>query len=335
MTNITKPPSARLLGASSMVLWCVSLALPSLTLYSDQVLLGLQILLTGWLSPLVGNVAWFANIFFLYGAFHLITGGTAAKASITATLLSFDTFRLDEYLMNEGGATTPVYGYGWGAMLWFLSIFLLLAAAGQRQVELRDQNALTNQYEWLRPFAFSLLIVGFGVMGYFSVHDRVVANTAEIQRLSSIAFKRGPVCTKPEPMVIEPIRNFSGVLEVVLDINKIHSAAYPFRQANDLLSWGIPFVSSVNLSNKFDSDNESLRSATAILYIDEDENQTITAKLVEVSTNRTVFEQTWEREPLPNVNTNIFCPDYQSFPSPEQQPRKLLMQGLGLKKNEQ
>lgn len=329
------------LSKIAIVIWLCSLPLTGIDFYflmysKESSLAGYEILYQGWLSPLVGNFAWFANIFFLYGFFHLIAGSTAVKSTITTAILSFDTFRFDEYLMNEGGSTTPVYGYGWGAVLWFLSIFLLLAAAGKRQIELRDEYVLKNEYEWLRPLGFFFLVVTFGVVGYFSVHDQVIANTAESQRLSRIAFKRGPVCYTPEPMVIEPIHNFSGVLEVVMDTNKIHSARYPFYQEKDLLSWGIPIVrfNHVNYSNKSVSENESMASPTAILYVDEDEKHTIRAKLIEASTNRTVFEQVWERVPMPNLNRNYFCPDYQSFPSSDQQPRKLLMQGLGLSTNE-
>lgn len=330
------------LSKIAIVLWLCSLPLTGIDFYflmysKESSLAGYEILYQGWLSPLVGNFAWFANIFFLYGFFHLIAGGTAVKSTITAAILSFDTFRFDEYMMNEGGSTTPVYGYGWGAVLWFLSIFLLLAAAGKRQLELKDESKQVNEYEWLRPLGFFLLVATFGVVGYFSIHDRIIANTAESHRLSKIAFKRGQVCHTPEPTVIEPIRNFSGVLEVVMNTNKIPRARYPFLQEKDLLSWGIPFVryNFVDYSNKSNSENESLASPTAILYVDEDKlYQTISAKLIEVGTNRTVFEQTWKREPMPDVNRNYYCPGYQSFPNFDQQPRKLLMQGLGLTKND-
>jgi hypothetical protein len=299
-------------------------------LYSGQRhLSGFEILAIGWLSPLVLNFAWFANIFFLYGIFRLLSGGVPIKSAILAALLSFDTFRLSKILLDEGGGTSPVYGYGWGAVLWFASVFVMLTAVGTRQ---RETNEL---HDYTQPFGLFLLMITLGTASYFAIHDRMVANDAEAQRLTKIAFKRGKVCSTPEPVVTIPIRNLSGPVEVVIEKNTLH-ANYPFAQIKDLSKWGIP---TIRIGNTDYHSYESIApngliysvpatgEPAAILFVKEPYLGTINVKLVEVSTNRTVFDQTWERESHPNAN--YYCPDYHSFPSANEQPRKLLMQALG------
>ena len=55
--------------------------------------------------------------------------------------------------------------------------------------------------------------------------------------------------------------------------------------------------------------------------------RSINAKLIETASGRFVFDQKWERERL---GENYYCPDYQSFPDANDQPRKIVMQALGL-----
>lgn len=336
--------TAKNLANVAFVIWLCSLALPGIDLYFHMYserhwLSGYEILFMGWLSPLVGNFAWFANLFFLYAFFQLKAGRMPIKSSIFAAVLSLDTFRFDEYMMNEGGSTTPVYGYGWGAILWFLSITLLLTAVGTQQPD-SGENIERPEYEWLRPLGIFLTVLTLGASGFFAIHDRIMANPTEAARLANIAFKRGKICSVPEPVAVEPIRSFSGTLEIVMDKNNIKTinANYPFRQIKDLLSWGIPSVRFYGNDYSFNSgasdktviSKPAAGEPAATLYIDETDGRVINAKLVETISRRVVFDQTWEKESL-NENTNFhFCPDYHSFPSANDQPRKLLVQALSL-----
>ena len=325
-------------------IWICSLALPGIDLYfllysKRPWLAGYEILLSGWLSPLVGNFAWYANLFFLYGFLQLKSGKVPIKSSILAALLSFDTFRFDQYLMNEGGSTTPVYGYGWGAVLWFLSIFLLLTAVGKRQLESKaDSNS--TEYVWLQPLGIFLMTITLGVSGFFAIYDRIMANQYETKRLAGIAFKRGKICHVPDPVAAEPIRNFAGTLEIVMDENDIKTinANYPFRQIKDLLSWGIPHVRfygkdysyNAEINDGIVTSNPAYGAPTATLYVNETGQREINVELVEVASGRVVFNQKWEKEKLHENSNFHFCPDYHSFPSANEQPRKLLMQALDL-----
>ena len=338
--SVIRQISARQLSVAALAIWCCSLAFTGLVLYTEQKHIpGLQILAIGWLSPLVLNFAWFANIFFLYGIFRLLSGGVPIKSAILAALLSLDTFRFSLFVLNEGGATSPVYGYGWGCVLWFVSIFLMLAATGTRHRGDNLYKKRSGMQEWLQPLGFVFLSITLVTASYFSIHDRMVANPAEGQRLANIAFKRGKVCSTPEPVVTNPIQNLSGPIEIVIEKNVLH-ANYPFAQVKTLLEWGIPTIRIGNTDysyypyestarNKLLSSAPATSAPAAILYVNESYPRTISAKLVETSTNRTVFEQTWERENHPG-NDNYYCPDYNSFPRLNEQPRRLLMQALNI-----
>jgi hypothetical protein len=334
--------TARLLGIISLVTWCCSLSLPGLSLYSEnKQLFGFEILLTGWLSPLMLNFAWFANIFFVFGLLKLLSGGAPSTSVLLAAILSIDTIRFDMYLLNEGGATTPIYGYGWGAVLWFVAIFTLLAAASLRERELSAIHSVPMQASgrhWLVGIVLAaVVLVGSSIL---SVHDHFVANVYESKRLTPlIAFKRTKVCDAPEPVAMEPLRNFSGILEVVSleKKNSYSMSRYPFGQVKDLLEWGIPIVRVGNRdfyltsSPKPEVMSMAATGQPSAILTHGGENWTgITARLVDAATERVIFDQTWSRENHGDINKYIYCPDYASFQSQDKQPRKLLLQALDL-----
>jgi len=351
----------RIMTMFSGLFWCASLAMTGIALYSKQQrLLGVEILSMGWLSPLVLNFAWFSNLFILYAFFRLLKGKSATKSSIIAVILSLDTFRFNLYMLNEGGATTPVYGYGWGAVFWFISIALLLVAAGSIQIQDKQKEESISNNVWLKPLGLFLFILIVSLSAYFSVNDRVIANSYERERLTGLAFKRGKVCSSPEPSVTEPILNFDGPLEVVIEKNAVH-AKYPFSRVEDLLRWGIPIVrvgsydysssstvKSYGIGGTGNINKSTMREKllpikavgepAAILYVTEGRTpdgytSSISAKLIESSTKRMVFNHTWTREDLP-INHNYYCPDYHSFPSLNKQPRLLLLEALRFVSNE-
>lgn len=323
--------SARLLATVALAVWLVSLAFTGLVLYSGQQhLLGIEILAMGWLSPLVLNFAWFANLFFLVAVSKILAGKVVVDSPVWATLLSLDTLRFSKYLLNEGGATTPIYGYGWGAVLWFLSIFLLVIAAGFRRREVALAEGVENAGRSdiiAGSVLVSLLLV---MVAYFSIHDHLVANRTEAQRLNWIAFKRGTVCSAPEEMEVTPITHLSGPVEIVLE-----GSIYPFVEIKSLLDWGIPKVrvgdrdySRVDPGNAESLSSEKANGrAAAILQITEPHrNKGVRVSLRETSTGRLVFDRSWIKE----KNSNSLCPDYSSFPSSTDEPRRTVVKALGL-----
>ena len=317
------------LSLLSAVVWLTSLALPGFAIYSNlRHIPGYEILWMGWLSPLVFNFAWFANVFYFYAFFQLFSGKSPVKSSFFSALLSLDTFRFSWYLFDEGGAKSLVFGYGWGAVLWIFSIFILLTAVGVKEKETREFTDIRNLFEWYWPIGIIISVILVSSTVYFSIHDRAIANPLELNRLSGLAFKRLTVCATPRPIVTDPIHDLSGPLEIIAD-KKLLYAAHPFLKVKELLNFGIPTIriGSVDYSTNLHEPNWSLMSTSAsqspaaILYVNESPTHTISAKLLETSTKRIVFNQTWALENQP-LNYNIYCPDYQ--------PEELLKQALNL-----
>jgi hypothetical protein len=330
-------PSSRLLSFFAFLVWLSSLALTGIVLYAGQKRLsGLEILASGWLGPLVGNFAWFANVFFIVGVRRLWSSRTAIIPSLIAVLLSLDAFRFTSYLLNEGGATTPVYGYGWGAVLWFLSVSLLLAASGTFQAERLPASARGISTASFRQIGFALLASVVVSATWLSISDRKSPSVVESRRLEGIAFKRGKICKANDPLINEPIKEFSGTLKLEVSKNAIH-ANYPFNQVKELLKWGVAVVRVGETDYSLSSpgyEDETIgvpvkSAAGAVLSVDEQHSEgetRISAKLSELPSGRILFDTVWNSE----AGGARYCPDYHSFPSENDQPRKFITQALNL-----
>lgn len=323
---------AEKLTAMAFASWLFSLALTSFLLYSGNQFPGAQVFTLGWLSPLIPNFAWFANIFFFYCIHRLFAGKTPVIASLLAILISLDTFHLDKLPLNEGGAESAIYGYGWGVVFWLLSFCLILSAVGARRRESDQLIELFGIRDILQPIGFILAFTLLGTVSYLSIEDRKLANLYETPRLSGITFKRGKVCSTPEPTTNHPIEKFTGPLEIILENN---ASAYPFTQIKELLAWGIPIVRINNIDYSY-AQNGLISSITAVgkpaatLHVTKSQKGSISTKLLEISTDRIVFNETWERENQSQLNHYYYCPDYHSFPKLDEQPRKMISQALNL-----
>ena len=332
-----KKISARKITLLALGLWIFSLFFSGLVLYGEQQhISGFEILLTGWLSPLDGNFAWFANIFFLLCVFSLFIGRTPRICALIAALLSLDTFRYSMITMNEGGHSTPIYGYGWGFVIWLISICVIFIAIDLKQNELKKATGDKKGNKIFLFIGFTLIFSVVGLSVYHAHNDRAIANKNEAKHLQAIAFKRGAVCSVNGPFVYQPLVKFSGTLEVIVDKNVI-KANYPFSKIEELLSWGIPKIRVGSVDYSHDGNGQvneiifaqKYRKPEATLYVNEIYLQSIRIVLVENEKNRVVFDQVWTWEDH-KVKTQYFCPEYFSNPNSEQQPRKLIMQALGL-----
>lgn len=333
-----RPRTNTLLGLA-LVLWGVSLALTGLVLYADQRHIGgAEILVSGWLSPLALNFAWFANPVFIWVVLRVQAGKNATGLTLLTVLLSLDAMRLSYVPLDAAGGSTQVYGYGWGLVLWFMAMAAMVAAAGTRKVELRmESKASAGIDEWLRPLGLALCVVVPAAAAYLAFQDRKIANAIELTRLSGVAFKRGPVCGASEPSVLQPLGQIAGVVELKLSTGSAYASAYPFERIRRLLDWGIPIVRFVgrDFSLVAGADGPVLTSvpastpATATLFVfavrEQGEHQ-ISAKLVEQATGRVVFDQTWKSE----AKGTRYCPDYANFPKADAQPRKVLTEALAV-----
>jgi hypothetical protein len=332
-----KKNSAKQVTIFALIFWLSSLFFTGLELYGlRREISGLEILLSGWLSPLDGNFAWFANIFFIICALLLLLGAAPKISPILCVILALDTFRYSMLTVNEGGHSQPIYGYGWGAIIWLISMCVIFIAAGLRLYEI---NLATERRIFYKIYLFVgvfLLLATSSITFYNTYNDRSLANKSELKRLQNIAFKRGEVCSVEGPFVYQPLKNFAGTLEVVAD-KKLLQAAFPFSKIEELLSWGIPKIRVGSVDYSYSGGNQveeiifsqEYKKPEATLYVDEAYLQSIRIVLVENRKNRVVFDQVWKWEDH-KMNTRYFCPEYFSNPTSEQQPRKLIMQALGL-----
>ena len=325
------------LTSASLLIWVSSLSLVCISTYSERYqLTGIDILFYGWLGPLGGVFAWYANVFFAFAVFRLLVGKKVAFSPLVAMFLSLDTFRYKNYLINEGGASVPVYGYGWGAILWFLSFSVLLFAAGIRLSE--DDSS----YKGMCVIAIVFTAVFVAVTTHFYFQDRNMANSSEMKKLNGIVFKRVAVCQQADPVVQIPMEKLTEPLEVVVDAKMAKSL---FENVRNYILWGVQTV-------RFDGydysciDTEEGKvltvvpesgPAAALLTVEETgtlkfHSKRLSAQMIDLHTGRTVFEQQWEREL--RSETGYYCPEFKFFPKAEEQPRKLIVQSLGLSKDD-
>lgn len=334
---------SRILSVIAIVCWLFSLYLPALVFYSDQRLTGLEVLLSGWLSPLVGNIAWYANVFFIFASFRLQIGKKATISSIIAGILSVDTIRYTRHLLDEGGATTTLFGYGYGAVLWFIAISLIITSAGFRNQEERKKHQSVNKISKLLLTGCILLVIVLSASVYFSVQDKKNANLDEKERLKGMAFKRYEVCSAPEPIITNPIKNLK-VLEVRCNGNS------DLCDIQQLLSWGVPIVRHQGHDYSYESgaNNRDLVSipikgaASATLYIQEipvfkksklseffmgRRVQDSIHAILEDSSGRIVFDQLWRGD----FAYGRYCPEYDPlYPDVDSNPRSLLIRALNI-----
>jgi hypothetical protein len=95
-------------------------------------------LLFGWLGPLNGTFAWYANpLLFLSLAWTKKRTRSALVLAILATLLGLTTFLMTEIVSDSGGPT-PIGGFGSGVYVWLLSLLSGTLAAALSLIQKKD-----------------------------------------------------------------------------------------------------------------------------------------------------------------------------------------------------
>jgi hypothetical protein len=333
---------ARLLGSReiafvALAFWAISLLLPVFVFYPEQERwFGVQILLIGWLGAADFMFAWFANVFFLWGFVRLKAGRPSIALAAVTLLFALDCLRVSAIPLNEAGGRTPIWGYGWGFLAWFAALCLLAIAAGTREIEERKlKSEPPGESEWWRPAGFALLILALSGSAYLGIRDRVHANTAELQRLSGILFKRGRVCGVEVSPVTEPLRTLAGPLELQVSTETDTSSLK--LQLTRLLRWGIPTVRFDGADYSYATRGKeniltsvpAVRAPAAATLLTTVSavggSEQVRLKLIEGSNGRVLFDQEWRQEQGPN-----YCPDYFLYSSGEDQPGKLVLEALSL-----
>jgi hypothetical protein len=314
------------IAVTAAIVWLASLGLPAIYLYRGSYS-GWMIFLLGWMS---GNYAWFANLFFGYALFRVIVSAKSPPvvSIFIAAIISLDTFTATKFLVDEGGGTSGVFGYGFGALLWFISICLMWIATAQRAIELATNSG--NRYIGSSKLFLGLgvglvLIVLVGSIG-FAVADRIGATPLEKERLSNVVFKRGSVCKMGDHQPLSPPYSVNKILSVT---GSVVGWNYAFWDSPlDFLKWGIPVV------RVADTDYFYMHGKDNGKIVATPSNSEVTPRLsvgvfgheikAELTTPEhggTVFSYAWNiRDDSPA------CPEW-SYSNP---PRKLILSSLAL-----
>lgn len=315
---------------AAVVIWGVSLLMVGLVLDGRPARnRGYEILLMGWLGVLIPSVAWLANLFFGIAVMRLGLDKTAHVPAWIAAVLSLDTFRVFEVPVSAAPSYAAVLGYGWGAVLWVTSMFVLLAAAGVRQGE-REVPARGSASLGLIVGATGALLIPTLAMAK-AVVDRAMASTSEARRLDGVAFKRGWVCSRPDPTPTDSLQRLNGALELIVEAGQREggSRTAPFDSVMKLLRWGIPVVRFQGEDHTLVHGADVMRAVPASGPIGarlevRSHDKSISLVLVSSPEGRELVRQTWVSD------LRRRCPDYHSYPSEVQQPRKVLVSALNI-----
>lgn len=329
---------ANILAAIALALWLLSLPLTAYKLAGTRPSVpGLTVLMMGWLGPLSANFAWFANPAFLWALRGVWVGRPSVIAAVLSVLIALDTFRLDRVLTDEGGGTAALYGFGWGAVLWSLSLCVMLIATAVAEWAADGRRAATPL---IRSRLFQASVALFALVllaaGYHSLMDRARANVDERARLVDLAFKRWPVCAAAGPRLSTGPLALSGSVELRLERDP--TGRSPIRGVETLIEWGVPVVrfegrdyarfgdqARIDLTS-----TPSVAPAAAVLNVvgtRTGDAQALRIWLVNAQDQSTVLDHTWRLE----RNGAEFCPTMPSYAKAEDQPRKIVTEALSLR----
>ena len=290
------------------------------TLYKGDIFPGYHILAMGWLSPIDLNFAWYANVFFIFAFLMLQFRKKATVSSILAGILALDTIRLSGIMVTSIGADrSAIYGYGYGAVLWFLAISIMIAAAGLRNQEERSKSSnKKTKYDGLLIIGITSFSMILGTSVYFSINDRLKANSNEKERLEGIAFKRYPVCQESDIKSKNALISSISHLEIVSELKGIGRHMF-WDSPLFFLSHGQPIVRVKNIDYYW-SQNKGVNKVVAKITSGAPEVQ---LKVKSSSTDikmefklpkKPSFSYSWKIE----EGTHRTCPEMKNFRYPQQ-----------------
>ncbi len=115
---------------------------------------GLWLLSIGWMGPLLGQFAWFANVFNIGAVASLLSGSyrTSIGFSIITLVVSLDTFAwlVQEVYLDEGGVhKCTLDSLSAGAYFWFLALlaplFLSLYIQRKKKNDALEQMSVAEK----------------------------------------------------------------------------------------------------------------------------------------------------------------------------------------------
>ncbi|MBX8607635.1 hypothetical protein K5D65_10575 [Pseudomonas cichorii] len=176
--------SSGVLSILALVLWIISLFLPVTVDSKNEITAGWVPLSIGWAGIGILQFAWLANPLFLISFIRLQASCRAVELAVLTLLLSLNTFIYPVHVFK-------FYGYGWGMILWFVAIALMVAAAGAFEIENVKETGV-DKGGWLRPVGIYLAVLIAGISIVLSIYDHTNADSEDKKRLVNIAIKREP-----------------------------------------------------------------------------------------------------------------------------------------------
>ncbi len=327
------------LATLALLIWIASLVAIGMTFHNGFRLHGYKILVIGWQGPLQGAFAWFANPLFLFSMLWLYVrerAWVAVIGSLLAFAVALDTFRFDALRLNANANETSVYGFGLGAVLWFVAMAVAIVAAG---TYLKEERIRRRQTAWtadgLRCLGVALAVIVAMTSLRLYLLDRRHPNDAEREYLKDVVFRMGQVCTAEPEGIAEPLRALQGPLEVVVGL----SSGLGHGWADSLLKWGAPAIRVEGRDYWAETrdgervvvsvPSEGRGDSGATLLVEgrhKDGRAGYQLTLREGRAGRVIFSRAWRQE----TSNGRFCPAFDPYGVRGGQPRQLVQTALGL-----
>lgn len=196
--------SVQILTRTSVLVWLISLGLPGFSISSKtETFYGALILLLGLLFGWMAlGLAAYANLFF-FKVVSTLNNGKQPKASVIFMLIFAATLPFfPGPIISEGsGAAVPVTSWGWGAVLWVVSLVFLAIAA-----------AIQNQWMSVTFAKYCVIAVFGGVLSIVAIRGYQLSVATEQDReaylTNDMAFTVAPLCEVslnwPERLLLSP-----------------------------------------------------------------------------------------------------------------------------------
>ncbi len=307
MDILTKRINAKLINILAISLWVASLATIVASNGIDTVI-GLEVLIFGWLGIPWITLGWLSNILFCFLTVQIQTFNKSnliiALISIALACLSYKNGTYVKYSTHSGA----IYGYGIGFILWILAHITQLIAVALHRIEYSFKEKHKKASFFPLFFALALLLFTVISFSFLIFDDELNSNYDERARFkaTNTLFRRGEVCSE-EYYTPSNTYNLDSSLRVSGNKSSI------IDSPNILLENGIPKVTfgSYDIIARGD-DYETMLIATVNtekpkFHLKQKQSSKSVAQKLTISTNNNVFyEQIWR----PDSNPKRYCPRF-------------------------
>jgi len=323
-----------ILVSISVMMYFASLFLPCIYV-AGRIYYGFPLLKFGWLGPLNGIIAWYANPIYFYSVIkatqkHASRGHTAA---LCASFVAMTFLLSREICFSASGVQRNIDGYGIGYVLWTLSMTFLYISLKIRFLGTVNGKVLLETL--LRNGALRHIIIALSPYAGIAVLLGAIWLNSTPETRKSV-FKPvvlwQHICTQKN---ITPKQRIplNGPLEVT---GRDHDARMPMSLSEPqlLLSWGIPIVrrDGYDFTLRDPSDIRTMQAVkakgepSASLRVSVTDN-ILSAVLSSQDGSLAAFDSTWKWTVM-----HRYCPELMDEPRPDQSPRSLVMASLAFSK---